>query len=72
MKGPYPVEATLAEIRTMDEQRILLKARNLKHWSVMDEYEFEAIRKGIEERLKVFGYEYQSVCCGRYQAVKVK
>lgn len=60
----------LTRIENMDEQQILLKARNHRHYKHLSLPDFHKLGHAIEQRLNHFGYKLEAACCGRFNIVK--
>jgi hypothetical protein len=61
----------IQRINSMDEQQILLKARNHKKFNCYTGEQYEQIRNAVIERLQTYGYEYVPSCCGRFEVAKI-
>ena len=58
-------------IKNMDEKQILLKARNVQKFPFMSDEQYEQIRKAVNDKLNIYGYELRDACCGRKAIVKL-
>ena len=67
----YDHIAEIDRIKSMDQEQLLLKARNHKKYGFMTGEQYEQVRNTIIEQLQVYGYEYVPSCCGRYEVAKI-
>lgn len=67
----YPTDSAIREIKTMDEHRILLKAKVFQKWDIMTHEDYNRMKSAIKEQLLKYGYEYVPACCGKYTVQKI-
>jgi len=67
----YPTDSAINEIETMDEHRILLKAKTFQRWSMMTHEDYNRIKDAIKKQLLKYGYEYKRACCGKFTIGKI-
>lgn len=69
MNFDYQLE--LDRINNMDESQILLKGRNFRRFKFMTNEQYRGLENAIRDRLRLYGYELQNACCGRYNINKL-
>lgn len=69
MNFDYQLE--LDRINNMDEKEILLKGRNFRRFKFMTNDEYRGLENAIRDRLRLYGYQFQNACCGRYNINKL-
>jgi hypothetical protein len=63
-------KSEIERIQNMDENQILLKARNHRHYKHMSLKQYTSIGHHIELQLNKYGFKFEPACCGRYNIVK--